>query len=171
MNKTNFILNFLLLFVGVSVVGVSVVGAADTQNPADKPPYYLSNRQLDESLGVNDQALKPARYVRLVYFHRVPGCSTCQLMSRYIYQTVQTKFPEYTKNKTLVLRYMNFEDPQFASFAQAFNVKSPTLIAIEVQDGKDVRYWNLNQIWLLAADKAKFYEYVETKVRDILEGK
>lgn len=160
-----------IFFFFLLVLTISFVRAADTPVPADKPPYYMSNRQLDESLKADAEASKPGRYVRLVYFHRIPGCPTCQLMSRYIYQTVQTKFPEFTKNKTLVLRYMNFEDSQFASFAQAFNVKSPTLIAIEVQNGKDVRYWNLNQIWPLAADKEKFQEYIETKVRNLLEDK
>ncbi len=134
-----------------------------------KAPYYLSNQQLDESLQVDAKTPPPDRFIRLVYFHRVPGCQTCQKMSQFVYQTVQNRFSEQVKNKSLVLRYINFEDPKFALFAQTFKVNSPTLIAIEVRKGKDVRYWNLNQIWPLSADKAKFEQYIESELKKILE--
>lgn len=127
---------------------------------ADKPPYYLSAEALDESLGVDANAAKPADFVRAVYFHRVPGCATCQKMSKYIFETAKTQFADQLKNKKLVLRYMNFEDPKYAKLAQAFDVKSPTLVIVEVKAGKDARYKKAARIWELSGDEAKFQTYV-----------
>ncbi|MGL6197156.1 MAG: hypothetical protein ACRC2T_20290, partial [Thermoguttaceae bacterium] len=89
-----------ILFCGITV---SAFAAEDDANES-KPPYYMTDEHLDKSLGVNDDAQKPEQFLQVIYFHRVPGCDTCQLMSKYIYETVKTKFPEEVKNKNIVLR-------------------------------------------------------------------
>lgn len=134
----------------------------------DKPPYYLSAEALDASLGVDADAVKPANFVRAVYFHRVPGCATCQKMSKYIYETVKTQFPADVKDKKLVLRYMNFEDAKHAKVVKAFDIKSPTLVIIDVQDGKDARVKKAARLWELSADKAKFQTYVADEIKAYL---
>lgn len=135
---------------------------------ADKPPYYLSAEALDASLGVDADAEKPANFVRAVYFHRVPGCATCQKMSKYIFETVKTQFPADVKDKKLVLRYMNFEDAKNAKVVKAFDIKSPTLAIIDVRDGKDARVKKAARLWELSADKAKFQAYVAEELKAYL---
>ena len=134
-------------------------------------PYHFSAKELDKKLGVDESAPKPERCIRLVYFHRNPGCNTCQTMASYVFQTVESKFQKQAQNKTLVLRYLDFEDPKNRAFVQAFNISSPSLIAIESVNNKDVRYWKLGRIWSLAGSKEEFQSYIFNEVTRKLEQK
>lgn len=126
----------------------------------DKPPYYLSDSELDKKLTIDEKVKAPQEYLWIIYFHRVPGCETCQLMSKYVFETVKTKFADEIKTKNMVLRYKNFEIKQNAALVKKLGVKSPSLYIVEIKEGKIVKAKQADQIWSLAADKEKFIEYV-----------
>ena len=63
----------------------------EEKKETDKLPYYLTDAELDKKLGVNEKADAPKNYVWAVYFHRAPGCDTCQLMSKYVFATVNER--------------------------------------------------------------------------------
>jgi hypothetical protein len=160
----------VLFAVFFGVVNLGSCFAQSAQEPGFVP-YHISAKELDKRLGVDETAPKPERFIRLVYFHRTPGCNTCQTMASYVFQTVESEFRKQTQNKTLVLRYIDFEDPKNRAFVRAFNINSPTLIAIESVNSKDVRYWKLGRIWSLAGNKEEFQRYIFNEVTRILERK
>ena len=126
----------------------------------ETPPYELSAEALDESLGVDADAPKPEDFVRAVYFYRVPSCDNCKKMSRTIFEIVKTQFADETKKKTLVLRYMNYEDPKYAKIVEAFDVKIPILVLVEVKGGKDARGKKAERIWELFAEEENLNAYI-----------
>jgi hypothetical protein len=131
----------------------------------DRPPYYLTDAELDKKLNVPEKMDAPKEYVWLIYFHRVPGCATCQLMSKYIYETVEKRFADDVKDKTIVLRYKNLDDPKNAELVKRFTIKSPMLVLVHIKDGKLVKAKHGDKIWSLAAEKNKFIEYVEKEIK------
>ena len=133
-----------------------------------KPPYHLSIDELDEALGVVPEAERPKDYVRVIYFHIVPGCDICQVMSKNVFQTLTASFKEELKTKRVILRYYDMEDEKNAKIVQAFDVKGPSLYIVQGAGGKDVKAKNADQIWSLVTTKKKFLEYVEKEVRDYL---
>jgi len=152
----------LIVFVSLFTVSHAL---GQEKKEDDKPPYYLTDAQLDKKLGVDEKAKAPEEFVWLIYFHRVPGCDTCQLMSKYIYETVEKRFVEEVKNKQIVLRYKNFEDKKNADLVKRFNIKSPMLVVVQIKDGKLVKAKHAEEIWPLAADKKKFIDYVEKEIK------
>ena len=157
----------VFLFVLVACFAVTNVFSAEKKDD-DKPPYYLTDAELDKTLGVDEKAEAPKAYVWVVYFHRVPGCDTCQLMSKYIYETVNKRFADETKAKQLVLRYRDFEDEKNADLVKKLNIKSPSLAIIQVKDGKLAKAKMAGKIWSLAADKEKFMDYVADEIKSYL---
>lgn len=155
------LLTIMLVLTAVAFAQTMVQAQEKTD---DKPPYYLTDEDLDKKLGVDEKAETPETYIWLVYFHRVPGCATCQLMSKSIYETVDTKFKEDVKTKGIVLRYQNFEDKKNAELVKKLKVQSPSLAIMVVKDGKLVKAKMAGQIWSLAGDKKKFIEYVEKEI-------
>jgi len=133
-----------------------------------KPPYHLSIDELDEALGVDPTAEKPKDYVRVVYFHVVPGCDLCQIMSKNVFLTLTTSFKEELKTKRVILRFYDMEDEKNAKIVQTFGVKGPSLYFVRTMDGKDVKTKNADEIWELVKSKKKFLEYVEKEVRACL---
>ena len=151
------------LIVFVSLFTLSQVLGQAKQD--DRPPYYLTDAELDKKLKVDEKTEAPSEYIWLIYFHRVPGCSTCQLMSKYIYETVEKSFADDVKGKNIVLRYRNLDDVKNADLVKRFNIRSPMLVIVQVKDGKLVKAKHADKIWSLAAEKEKFLEYVEKEIK------
>ncbi|MGL4944339.1 MAG: nitrophenyl compound nitroreductase subunit ArsF family protein [Thermoguttaceae bacterium] len=153
-----------LMMCFVMMVAAMPFSAIAADAPDAKPPYYLTDAELDKSLGVNAETKTPATFVWVVYFHREPGCATCQLMSKMTHETVRTHFADTVKERQIVLRYQNFEDAKNAELVKKLKVKSPSLAVIVVRDGKIVKAKIADQIWALAADKEKFTDYVRKEI-------
>jgi len=148
---------FALLFAVPHVVG--------QEKNDDRPPYYLTDAELDKKLGVDEKTEAPKEYVWLIYFHRVPGCSTCQLMAKYIYETVDKRFSNELKARQIVLRYKNLDAANNIELVKRFSIRSPMLVAVHIKDGKIVRAKHTDKIWSLAAEKEKFIDYVEKEIK------
>ena len=161
MYKTILIPLFLCSLVPVSIQA--------EEKKDDRPPYYLTDEELDKKLGVDGSADEntqkaPDQFVWVVYFHRVPGCDTCQLMSKYVYETIDTRFSDDVKVKDIVLRYRNFEEKKNADLVKKLNIKSPSLAIMIVKNGKLSKAKLAGKIWSLASDKKKFMDYVEEEI-------
>lgn len=151
----------------LATLGVRSAIAYDPQK--DVAPYHLTNEQLDKTFGIKPDTKRPDDYVRVLYFHRVPGCATCQTMSKYVCETILKTYSEEVKNRQIVLRYFNFEDPKNAKLVKTFKIASPSLVLIQGRNGKDVKAKKADKIWSLAGDKAAFMKYVRKEINDYLE--
>lgn len=158
-----FLIAFLSLF-----TASQVMGQVKTEKEDNRPPYSLTEAQLDKKLGIDEKTEAPKEYIWLVYFHRVPGCDTCQLMSKYIYETIAERFADEVKEKKIVLRYRNFEETKNAGLVKMLGVKSPSLAIIYVKDGKLVKAKFAGKIWSLASEKEKFMKHVEEETKSYL---
>lgn len=162
------------LFVLSAIAPAPMTAYADEKKD-DKPPYYLTDEELDKKLDIDEKTESPKTFVWVAYFHRVPGCDTCQLMSKYVCETVDTNFKDDAKAKELVLRYRNFEEQKNADLVKKLKIKSPSLVIMIVKDGKPVKAKLAGKIWSLAADKKKFIEYVTEEInaykKEVEEGK
>jgi len=158
---------FLLILMAQTAIAddkeVYIVTALDA-----KPPYHLSVEKLDEALGVDSKTERPKDYVRVIYFHLVPGCDICQTVSKNVFQTLIASFKKELKTKQVILRYHDIEDEKNAKIIEAFDVKGPSLYIVQGTDGKEVKAKNADQIWSLVTTKKKFLEYVEKEVRAYL---
>jgi hypothetical protein len=156
----------VLLIVLASCFGAgNVFGAED-----DAPPYYLTDTELDKKLGVDEKIEAPKEYVWVVYFHKVPGCDNCQLMSKYTFDTVKELFANEVKARKIVLRYQDFENKKNIELVRRLNISSPTLAIIQIRDGKPVKAKRAAEIWSEAADKENFMFYVEMEIRAYADG-
>ncbi|MDR0310846.1 MAG: hypothetical protein LBJ21_04600 [Acidobacteriota bacterium] len=88
-------------------------------------------------------------------------------MSKYIYETVVDRFADDLKNKQVVLRYGNLDDPKDDGYAIAkrLNINSPTLVLFQINDGKAVKAKPADKMWTLAAEEVKFKDYVEQEIK------
>ena len=134
----------------------------------NRPPYYLADAELDKKLGVDEKTETPKEYVQVIYFHRVPGCDACQLMSKYVYETVKRLFADDVKEKRIVLRYRNFEEEKNADLVEKLGIKSPSLAVIQIEDGEMVKAKLAGKIWSLVAEKEKFIRYVAEEMKSYL---
>ncbi len=82
----------------------------------------------------------PVDRVVVMCFHRVPGCATCQKMTSYCEEAVQSGFAKQLKDGTVELHVIDFEDPKNAALTKGYKVTSPTLIVAKVAANKVAKY-------------------------------
>lgn len=68
-----------LAALGLAALGTtaSARAAAEKTQDEERAPYYRTPEELEAKLGVDVNARRPDDYVRVVYFHRTPGCANC----------------------------------------------------------------------------------------------
>ncbi len=106
----------------------------------------------------------PADRVVAMYFHRVPGCATCQKMGGYSAEAVQDGFAKEIKQGKVQFYVIDFENPKNAALTNGYKVTGPTLIVARIVGNKVKQYKNLTEIWSKVGDKAAFLKYVRANV-------
>ncbi|MBR2694893.1 MAG: hypothetical protein IKE69_11845 [Thermoguttaceae bacterium] len=157
----------LLMIVSFSVKSFALDPLPGDPSP-DWIPYHHSIRELEESLSVDPEAAVPEAGVMVLYFHRTPGCATCQRMSKMVFLVVKDLFPEEARKKEVILRYYDFEDPKNEKLVKTLGVGSPSLVIIRMKDGKAFRATFADRIWPLSGNSEKFFRYVENEIRKAL---
>jgi hypothetical protein len=106
----------------------------------------------------------PANRVVVMYFHRVPGCPTCQRMRGYTQEAVNGAFAKELKDGKVELRYIDFEDEKNATLTKGYKVSGPSLIMARVAGNKVAEYKRLTEMWSKVGDKDEFLKYVRDNV-------
>jgi hypothetical protein len=126
-----------------------------------------TNDESHEIIFASDDKLP--QYVSVLYFYQVPSCETCLLMSKYVSETVETRFAESVKKGEIVLQHLNLEDEQNADLVQKLGIKVPMLAIAQIKDGKMEKAKLARKVWFLAAEKDEFMDYVEKEIRMYIE--
>ena len=116
-------------------------------------------------------AVAPAHQVIACYFHRTQRCPTCRTISAYIEEAVKTGFAAQLKDGRVKLAMVDFQDVKNQAFTQAYRITGPTLVLMDVQDGKVVSWKPAPKVWSLVGQKAQFFRYVQGEVQSYLGGK
>lgn len=147
-------IRFLFLVVGLSLAALSVAMA-----PEASP-----------SVATEKPAVAPPHQVVACYFHRTQRCPTCKKISAYIEESVQTGFAKQIKEGSVRMTMVDFQDPKNQKFTQAYNITGPTLVIMDLREGK-VKAWKAApKVWSLVGQKEAFVKYVQDEVQNYLDG-
>jgi hypothetical protein len=116
-------------------------------------------------------AAAPAHQVVACYFHRTVRCPTCQKISAYIEESIKTAYAEELKDGRVKISMVDFQSPKNQKLAAAYKITGPTLVIMNVKDGKVATWKPAPKVWTLVADKASFFKYVQGEVRGYVEKK
>jgi hypothetical protein len=116
-------------------------------------------------------AAQPSRRVVACYFHRTQRCPTCRTIGSYVEEAVNTGFASEIKAGTVSMHFIDFQDEKNKKYTDYYKIEGPTLVLIDVRDGK-VKAWKpAPNVWTLVSKKDEFLKYVQDEVRAYLEAK
>ena len=116
-------------------------------------------------------AVAPSHQVVACYFHRTNRCPTCRRISAYIEEAVKTEFKAELKTGSVKMVMMDFQDPRNEKYTDAYQITGPTLVLMDVHNGKVTSWKAAPKVWSFVGDKDEFFRYVQDEVRDYLEVK
>lgn len=121
----------------------------------------------------NDSAVEePASETRKViayYFHSTRRCSSCRKIESYSSEIIRDAFDAELNNGLLEWRLVNTDESENKHFIKDYELYTKSLVLSEHVDGEQVRWRNLDKIWMLLKDKESFQKYVKDEVQAFLE--
>jgi hypothetical protein len=102
------------------------------------------------------------------YFHTNTRCSTCIKIEEYSHEAIEQGFPNELKNGALEMRVVNYEQPENKHFMQEYSLVSKSLVLANIVNGKQTRWTNLKEVWMLTGKKGEFLSYVRKEVQQYL---
>ncbi len=111
----------------------------------------------------------PARVVRVYYFHGNARCVSCRKIEALSSEAVRAAFPGEMKQGKVEWLAVNVEEPSNRHFVQDYRLYTKSLVVVDLVDGTQVRWKNLEKVWELLRDDEAFRRYVQTEVKSYLE--
>ncbi len=148
--------SLLLAFLApVLLAGFAGQAADPASRPAPAPPA---------------PSVQPAHKVIAYYFHGNVRCRTCRKIEASAADAIQRVFADDISAGRLDWRPTNVDQPANAHFVRDYQLVTRSLVLVELTDGKQVRWKNLDQVWELVSDDIRFAQYVQREVKAFLAG-
>ncbi|MFC1658631.1 nitrophenyl compound nitroreductase subunit ArsF family protein [Candidatus Omnitrophota bacterium] len=103
------------------------------------------------------------------YFHGNARCPTCHKMEQYAKEAIERNFKDELANGLLVVKTVNVEEKGNEHFVNDYQLYTKTLIISRVENGNEIEYKNLTEIWEYVRDKDQFFNYVTTEINNYLQ--
>lgn len=155
---------------------VAQTPAADTGagSGAQAPPASAGDedtaraRAPRESGGVRAPA--PSDVVIVYYFHATRRCARCRLFEEYAREAIMNGFSDEIKEGTLAWRVVNVDEPANEHFVRDYSLATKSIVLVDMNRGREIRWKNLPRIWDLVGDKAAFIAYIQGEIGDFRKG-
>ncbi len=109
----------------------------------------------------------PCRLI-VYYFHRKVRCPTCRKIEDLTNQTIQSDFSDLLKDRLIEWHVVNMEEPQNQHFIDEYQLYTPSVILVEMEKGKPIRWSNLTQVWDYVEISESFSEYIASQIANVL---
>lgn len=113
-------------------------------------------------------SVMPDDRVVAYYFHGSQRCRTCMTIEAYTAEAIQAGFADALSRGTLEWKVINIEEPANEHFVEDYQITTRTVVLVEVQDGKQVRWSTLDRVWELVGDKPAFMTYIQEETKGYL---
>ncbi len=138
---------------------------ASESRPLKEPTTKLSKEVPPSEPDMKTQNARVVAY----YFHGTFRCDTCRTIEQYSHDAIQTYFAKELENGKLEFRPVNIEEPENRHFIHDYQLVTRSLVLSLVSDGKEMKWKNLADVWKLARDKERFFQYVKDEVETFLK--
>jgi len=161
--------NSLLMFVAATCV-VLIVKALSPTPPPSQAVASISGDGSGAAFPKNNPAptLATPDGVRVYYLHGNTRCPTCRTIEAYAEEAVQTGFADELRSGKINWQVINYESPGNGHYATDYEVVAPNVVLAMFKDGKQVKWKGLPEVWEHVGDKAAFFAFVQTSLREFL---
>jgi hypothetical protein len=117
---------------------------------------------------IDDTAQQPR--VVVYFFDSDKECTTCEQLEVYAYEALEMHFADELGSGELMWQRLNTDDPVNEHFVMDYGLYSKSVVVVEFDNGAEVRWKNLEEIWELVYDKPAYIEYIRENTQQFLGG-
>ena len=94
------------------------------------------------------------------YFMTNVRCPSCMKIEQYTSETLQRDFVDQLDAGSLEWRVVNTDEPENAHFVDDYQLHTKSVVVVELEDGQEKRWKNLDKVWELLGNRDTFQDYV-----------
>lgn len=108
---------------------------------------------------------------RLIVYYLSEGkdCATCENIEAYTRETLDTHFADKLATGEIAFVTADMDAPQNKHFVTDYSLYTKSVVLSQIEDGDQVRWKNLEEIWGHVYDKEAFVAYVQKEIGAFLE--
>lgn len=157
----------LIVFGGFIAFGGKNATAGDKKDPSASTKTEASKDAKTSEVQQKQEGAKIIAY----YFHGNVRCPTCIKLEEYSGEAVNQGFIDEIKNGRLEFKSLNVDEETNSHYIKDYSLVSRSLVLSKIENGKEVKWKNLDMIWNLVRDHDKFIEYVKAETKKMMEEK
>jgi hypothetical protein len=164
--KTKFALSILLfLFLAVAALTAqNFFNKKESASPMQEHVTEPASQAVSENQSIFDLSMFGERKILAVYFHGNIRCRTCLKIEEMARDVVTSEFDDTDGAAGILWTAVNYDVPENDRYVAELKIETPSLILMEVEDGKVLRSKNLRNTWDLVNDGQAFSKYVFDEV-------
>jgi hypothetical protein len=108
-------------------------------------------------------------HINVYYFHTNYRCVTCKNIEKYTTEAIKTNFGQELAQGKLTFTTVNVDEDENKHFINDYKLYTKHVILSQMDKGKEVRWKNLDQVWVLVRSPGKFKEYIVKETQAFLE--
>lgn len=108
--------------------------------------------------------------VVVYYFHTTFRCPSCHKIEQYTEGGIKEYFAKEIESGDLEYKVVNIEEKGNEHFVQDYKLYTKSVVLSLIQDGKEAKFKNLEQVWQLLRNKDKFYQYIKNETQGFLDS-
>ncbi len=157
MNAKKVIRNLLLVFVAGSLAYMAF-------------DELIARRAPTGSTQDSSAAITPATQLVVYYFSEGKECTTCEQIPLLARTALEAHFAKELESGAIVWSAIDVDDARNAHYIDEYGIYTKSIVLSRIEDGKQIRWKNLDRVWDLVYDKPAFIEYVQQEVRADLDA-
>ena len=160
MKRSLIVLPILLL-----AIALTAMTGADSSRTAGIPK--LEGKPVVPAAAASDSSKASVPSVHQVlayYFHGIRRCSNCIKIESYTKEAIDSAYGAALKDSSLVWRVVNTDEEANNHFLNDYQLYTKSVILVDMHDGKQVRWKNLEKVWEHLGDKEAFKKYIRDEV-------
>lgn len=159
----------LVLLVAGAILGAKLIFDNEEPAPAIQEEAAEATAQIvSDNKSVFDLSSYGGRTILAVYFHGNIRCTTCLEIEKMARDTVISEFADENGSGAVSWAAVNYDVPENDRYNSEFELQAPSLILMEVESGKVLRWRNLANTWDLVNDSRAFSKYVFDEMADFI---
>jgi len=129
-------------------------------------PPFLGDVELDQKVSPVPEQLPVVLVspLRIFYFHGQKRCATCHKLEDYAAELLQEHFADQLEKGTMTWEVINVETPENEHYIDDYKLVARGIVLSKNEEGKEVAWKNLDQVWQLVADKQAYQQYIRESI-------
>lgn len=152
----------------ISIAIIYTIALSGCQSGGNNEPDVTSDINNDMAI-ISDSTEVPHKVIAY-YFYGNRRCASCKKIEAWSTEAIETGFADKIKSGQLQWITINTDKSENEHYVEDYQLYTKSLVIVNIKDGKQAAWKNLDKIWQLLDNKDYFIEYVRFEIDDYLKS-